>query len=106
MVCAALAVLVGVEAKAGIAPTQTNTEMAKNAVVFKECLCIGSGTRLERIMKWSWVYKNRKQGQYSTKNGTIKENIQIYPKFKGEIKRKKEFCPKPLLLTAFQMARL
>ena len=54
-VCAALAVLVGVEAKAGMAPVQTNTEMAKHTMVFKECLCSGSGARLERIMKWSWM---------------------------------------------------
>jgi hypothetical protein len=54
-VCAALAVLDGVEAKAGMTPVQTNTEVAKHARVFKECVCSGSGARLKRIMKGSWV---------------------------------------------------
>jgi hypothetical protein len=55
VICAALAVLGWAEAKAGMAPVQTSTEVAKHAMVFKECLCSGSGTRLERIMKGSWV---------------------------------------------------
>jgi hypothetical protein len=49
----------------------------------------GSGKRQEQIMKWSWVKKNRSQGQYSTKNGMIKENTQINPNIKGGIERKK-----------------
>jgi hypothetical protein len=71
-VCAALAVLAGVEAKAETAPVPKTTEMAKHAMVLKECMC-----------------SSRSQGRYSTKNGMIKENTQINPNIKGGIERKK-----------------
>jgi hypothetical protein len=97
---AALAALAGVEAKAGMAPVEKSTEMAKHAMVFKECMCSGSGARLERIMKWSWGKRIAIEVNILQKTERSNKTLRFIRIIKGELNAKKGVSFKATVLTA------